>query len=628
MNFYRVLRKKISLFFVFSLFLGMFALPTQAANTYEDLTKLDMPQSAGAIYPVDMEVNYRYQGKMAVLSADRLTDERLNYLLSVFSDNNLTFTGGAMTSLLSEKEYPQTGCFRFIVHSGTEEYQWEIHFDENRVYIWKRVIESLGKLIDYQGWFAYQNAAVYEDLIAFLDNIVSEDFKDEGDKKDEGQTGEGQKELPSVRDVNFLYTASLPLGNGAEELWWGVLSYVRSGETAPVTAPFISPSEPGTDAFQRYYLADEVKNNTVYFPMKKALTGKGSELKENSAPGTWTYQYKLQANVTENGLVSDLVVVSTHVSTNTSDTYRIDMAHCRQRGSLPKSGAAAFLSKNNIDLPKNDTEKNAETPKPSVTPAPTETAPSVEPTNTANPIDSDNQAPETTQDPPQETPNQQGAQQNTPEGTTHDAVIFSDIGGHWAENTINKWKNQGVLNGFPDGTFQPDANISRAELAKVMTLAFKLEEIPSDQNGQEWYSPYLASAGKYIPSYYASIPQKPVALDPYSLGFMPDSPALRIHVAEALAELKMEKENLEIDIPDIQTVKEDLMKTFQDSAFAQPFTDETAIDMTRMLQYTWLAKELHIMQGDASGYFRPYDGLTRAELITVIDRMLELETAQ
>ncbi len=111
MNFYRVLRKKISLFFVFSLFLGMFALPTQAANTYEDLTKLDMPQSAGAIYPVDMEVNYRYQGKMAVLSADRLTDERLNYLLSVFSDNNLTFTGGAMTSLLPEKRISSNRLF-------------------------------------------------------------------------------------------------------------------------------------------------------------------------------------------------------------------------------------------------------------------------------------------------------------------------------------------------------------------------------------------------------------------------------------------------------------------------------------------------------------------------------------
>ena len=42
-----------------------------------------------------------------------------------------------------------------------------------------------------------------------------------------------------------------------------------------------------------------------------------------------------------------------------------------------------------------------------------------------------------------------------------------------------------------------------------------------------------------------------------------------------------------------------------------------------MFEYTWLAKELEIMQGDTNGYFRPYDNVTRAELLTMIDRILE-----
>jgi len=33
-------------------------------------------------------------------------------------------------------------------------------------------------------------------------------------------------------------------------------------------------------------------------------------------------------------------------------------------------------------------------------------------------------------------------------------------------------------------------------------------------------------------------------------------------------------------------------------------------------------KKLDIMQGDTDGYFRPYDNVTRAELITMLDRII------
>ncbi len=42
----------------------------------------------------------------------------------------------------------------------------------------------------------------------------------------------------------------------------------------------------------------------------------------------------------------------------------------------------------------------------------------------------------------------------------------------------------------------------------------------------------------------------------------------------------------------------------------------------RMLEYTYLANKLGVMQGDDDGYFRPYDSVTRAELITMIDRVI------
>lgn len=71
------------------------------------------------------------------------------------------------------------------------------------------------------------------------------------------------------------------------------------------------------------------------------------------------------------------------------------------------------------------------------------------------------------------------------------AYGFSDTSGHWAESVIDKWSNAGVVNGYSDGTFLPDAYISRAELAKVISTAKQYTALADiefvDVNGDEWY---------------------------------------------------------------------------------------------------------------------------------------------
>ena len=51
------------------------------------------------------------------------------------------------------------------------------------------------------------------------------------------------------------------------------------------------------------------------------------------------------------------------------------------------------------------------------------------------------------------------------------ANTFTDVNGHWAQESIQKWSNKSVINGYEDGTFRPDNYISRAETAKVMVSA-------------------------------------------------------------------------------------------------------------------------------------------------------------
>lgn len=214
-----------------------------------------------------------------------------------------------------------------------------------------------------------------------------------------------------------------------------------------------------------------------------------------------------------------------------------------------------------------------------------------------------------------------------------DLVHFNDITGHWAENTINKWADKGIVSGYPDGTFKPDNPVTRAELSKILTLAFDLQ--PSEYvfdkrevNGNEWYYNYLICAGKYIPNY--ALPEINEKNQPYIdnrtvNAFLPQQSAMRMHVAEALVEIIKSKNEMIDDVPDITVVKDELNKTFKDAEYEELFANHGMIpeNVHKMFEYTYLANKLGIMQGDTDGYFRPYDNVTRAELITMLDRIID-----
>ena len=46
--------------------------------------------------------------------------------------------------------------------------------------------------------------------------------------------------------------------------------------------------------------------------------------------------------------------------------------------------------------------------------------------------------------------------------------ITDDITGHWAEDSIRWCVEHGLMKGYPDGSFQPDKGVTRAELAAVL----------------------------------------------------------------------------------------------------------------------------------------------------------------
>lgn len=56
-------------------------------------------------------------------------------------------------------------------------------------------------------------------------------------------------------------------------------------------------------------------------------------------------------------------------------------------------------------------------------------------------------------------------------------TVFPDIQGHWAYDVIMLLMRLDVIQGFPDGSFKPDQSITRAEFAAMMVRLFMLEDI-------------------------------------------------------------------------------------------------------------------------------------------------------
>ena len=55
-----------------------------------------------------------------------------------------------------------------------------------------------------------------------------------------------------------------------------------------------------------------------------------------------------------------------------------------------------------------------------------------------------------------------------PQYKSEEPEVIDDVTGHWAEKAIRRCMERGLLKGYPDGSFQPDKPVTRAELAVIL----------------------------------------------------------------------------------------------------------------------------------------------------------------
>lgn len=81
----------------------------------------------------------------------------------------------------------------------------------------------------------------------------------------------------------------------------------------------------------------------------------------------------------------------------------------------------------------------------------------------------------------------------TPEAidSCESADLFADISqSDWFADYVCTAKEDGVIGGYPDGTFRPEAFVNFAEAAKIVINAFAIQTDPEDHLGI-WWRPYV-----------------------------------------------------------------------------------------------------------------------------------------
>lgn len=83
---------------------------------------------------------------------------------------------------------------------------------------------------------------------------------------------------------------------------------------------------------------------------------------------------------------------------------------------------------------------------------------------------------------------------------TSGTATFSDSSKHWAKEAIARAINLGIINGYKDGTFKPNATITRAEWTAILMRALKIEgkastlTLADQDNIQAWAKPFVEQA--------------------------------------------------------------------------------------------------------------------------------------
>lgn len=177
-------------------------------------------------------------------------------------------------------------------------------------------------------------------------------------------------------------------------------------------------------------------------------------------------------------------------------------------------------------------------------------------------------------------------------------IPFTDINGHWAEESISYLYSKGIINGMTETTFAPDANVTRAQFVTMLCNAFKLTTTSNsspfnDVSEDDWY--FRAVITAY---------ENGIAQGDYSQNFNPNSLVTRQDMA-VFAFRAATNSGISLLMTAIQT--------FSDHAGISDYAIEAVYSM----------KSAGIINGMTETTFEPKGTATRAQAAHIIAQLIK-----
>ena len=175
---------------------------------------------------------------------------------------------------------------------------------------------------------------------------------------------------------------------------------------------------------------------------------------------------------------------------------------------------------------------------------------------------------------------------------------FTDMDGHWANGVVTKGAQLGITNGYEDGSFKPDASITRAEFVKMLANILPVQT-PSEVKS---FNDITSHWAKNEIELFASLG----IINGYGNGnFAPNQTITREEMVIIVARL--------LNLTDV--AKDTTKGQFADINDVSSYAQQVVVN----------AAQAGIINGKGDNTFAPKAQATRAEALTVIINMLSLD---
>jgi hypothetical protein len=199
----------------------------------------------------------------------------------------------------------------------------------------------------------------------------------------------------------------------------------------------------------------------------------------------------------------------------------------------------------------------------------------------------------------------------------------------WALESINFMTTKGILTGYPDGTFQPQNPVTKAEFTAMLYRLFDTfrpnlisdKPIKSFTDVPESFWAYQEIMGIYDENFSGSaFGYEPEASTP---SFQPELQLTRFQLAQII-QTAFAKDFVNHDLDEAAICKAiTLLKDIPHSDNNQVNCQLSSAQANSLSAATIASMQLNgILTADANGNFRPLDEISRAEVVTVLYRVL------